>query len=89
MDGFGPGPAQGPTYLGWAGPAQIGLGPKNFGPNPSLTDIQHISKLNLKAVHLQCLNCFFKVKKYLKIVRKIKEFFEILSTADFYVVHNL
>ena len=35
MDGFGPGPAQGPTDLGWAGPAQIGPGPKNFGPNPS------------------------------------------------------
>ena len=35
-DGFGPGPAQNPTDLGCAGPAQIGPGPKNFGPNPSL-----------------------------------------------------
>ena len=35
-DGFGPGPAQGPIDFGWAGPAQIGLGPKRNGPNPSL-----------------------------------------------------
>ena len=31
-DGFGFGPAQGPTNLGWAGP-------KNFGPNPSLNEL--------------------------------------------------
>ena len=37
-DGFGPGLAQGPTDLGWAGPAQIGLGPENFGPNPSIRE---------------------------------------------------
>ena len=35
-DGFGPGPALGPINLGWAGPAQIGLGPENFDPNPPL-----------------------------------------------------
>ena len=38
-DGFGPGPAQGPTDLGWAGPAQTGPGPKNFGPNPSIKEL--------------------------------------------------
>ena len=37
-DWFGPGPAQGPTDLGWARPAQIGLGPKDFGPNPSIKE---------------------------------------------------
>ena len=38
-NGFGFGPAQGPTSLGWAGPAQISLGPENVGPNPSLNTI--------------------------------------------------
>ena len=35
-EGFGPGPAQAPTNLGWAGLAQIGFGPENFGPKSSL-----------------------------------------------------
>ena len=35
-NGFGFGPGQGPANFGWAGPAQIALGPENFGPNPSL-----------------------------------------------------
>ena len=41
-DGFGPGPAQGPTDLGWAGP-------KNFGPNPSLISLRASSSMILLA----------------------------------------